>query len=86
MGKCFIIHLRSLLYINFYYFNLFVSLLHCNHQYHTDFNIYHDLHSLIVGDHVPHLPEEVSSYIVSHQACTTIHACLKEQVCVCEKN
>jgi hypothetical protein len=50
----------------FCYFNLVVSLLHCNHQCHADFDICHDLHSLIIGGHVPHLPVEVPSYIVSH--------------------
>jgi hypothetical protein len=71
----------------FYYFNLVVSLLHCNYQYHVDFNICHDLHGLIIGEHVSHLPVEVSSYIVSHQARTTIHACLnkKRQVSVFAK-
>jgi hypothetical protein len=39
----------------FCYFNLVVSLLHCNHQYHADFDIYHDLHGLIIEEHVPHL-------------------------------
>jgi hypothetical protein len=63
----------------FYYFNLVVSLLHCNHQYHADFDICHDLHSLIIGKHVPHLPVEVPSYIISHQARTTIHACLNKK-------
>jgi hypothetical protein len=49
----------------FCYFNLVVSLLHCNHQCHADFDICHDLHSLIIGEHVPHLSVEVPSYIVS---------------------
>jgi hypothetical protein len=31
----------------FCYFNLDVSPLHCNHQYHADFDICHDLHGLI---------------------------------------
>jgi hypothetical protein len=71
----------------FFYFNLVVSPLHCNHQYHADFIICHDLHGLIIGEHVPYLPEEVPPYIISHQASTTIHACLKKrQVCVCEEN
>jgi hypothetical protein len=72
----------------FCYFNLVVSSLHCNHQYHTDFNICHDLYGLIVGEHVPHLPEEVPMYIVSHQVHITIRACLnkKTSVCVCEDN
>jgi hypothetical protein len=48
----------------FCYFNLAVSLLHCNHQYHADFDICHDLHSLIIEEHVSHLPVEVPSYIV----------------------
>jgi ATP-dependent exoDNAse (exonuclease V) beta subunit len=38
---------------NFCYFNLAVSLLHCNH--HADFDICHDLHGLIIEEHVPHL-------------------------------
>jgi hypothetical protein len=67
----------------FCYFNLVVSLLHCNHQYHADFDIYHDLHGFIIGEHVPHLPVEVPSYIVSHQARTTIHACLNKKASVC---
>jgi hypothetical protein len=46
-------------------------------------SICHDLHGLIIVEHVPHLLEEVPSYIVSHQARTTIHACLNKQVCVC---
>jgi hypothetical protein len=66
----------------FCYFNLVVSLLYCNHQYHADFDICHDLHGLIIGEHVPHLPVEVPSYIVSHQARTTIHACLNKK-CKC---
>jgi hypothetical protein len=72
----------------FCYFNLVVSLLHCNHQYHADFDICHDLHGLIIEEHVSHLPVEVPSYIVSHQVRTTIHACLnkKASVCVCEEN
>jgi hypothetical protein len=40
----------------FYYFNLAISLLHYNHHYHADFDICHDLHGLIIGEHVPHLP------------------------------
>jgi hypothetical protein len=43
---------------NFCYFNLAVSLLHCNHQYHADFDICHDLHGLIIEEHVPHLPKD----------------------------
>jgi hypothetical protein len=66
----------------FCYFNLVVSLLHCNHQYHADFDIYHDLHGLIIGEHVPHLQVEVPSYIVSHQTRTTIHDCLNKK-CKC---
>jgi hypothetical protein len=67
----------------FCYFNLVVSLLHCNHQCHADFDICHDLHGLIIGEHVPHLSVEVPSYIVSHQARTTIHACLNKKASVC---
>jgi uncharacterized membrane protein len=72
----------------FCYFNLAVSLLHCNHRYYTDFDICYDLHGLIIEEHVPHLLVEVRSYIVSHQVRTTIHACLnkKASVCVCEEN
>jgi hypothetical protein len=71
----------------FCYFNLAVSLLHYNHQYHADFDICHDLHGLIIEEHVPHLPVEVPSYIVSHQVHNTIHACLnkKKQVYVFAK-
>jgi hypothetical protein len=43
----------------FYCFNLAVSLLHCNHQYHADFDTCRDLHGLIIEEHVPHLPVEV---------------------------
>jgi hypothetical protein len=67
----------------FYYFNIVVSPLHCNYQYHADFYICHDLHGLVVREHIPHLPEEVLSYIVSHQACTTIRACLNKKASVC---
>jgi hypothetical protein len=67
----------------FCYFNLAVLLLHCNHRYHADFDICHDLHGLIIGEHVPHLSVEVPSYIVSHQAHTTIHACLNKKTSVC---
>jgi hypothetical protein len=68
----------------FCYFNLVVSLLHCNHQYHADFDICHDLHGLIIEEHVPHLLVEVPSYIVSHQVRSTIHACLnKKGKCMC---
>ena len=35
----------------FCYFNLSVSPLHCNYQYHADFDICHDLHGLIIGEH-----------------------------------
>jgi hypothetical protein len=72
----------------FCYFNLVVSPLHYNHQYHADFDICHDFHGLIIGEHTPRLPEEVPSYIVSHQARTTIHACSNKKaiVCVCEEN
>jgi hypothetical protein len=66
----------------FCYFNLVVLLLHCNHQYHADFDICHDLHGLIIGEYVSHLPVEVPSYIVSHQARTTMHACLNKK-CKC---
>jgi uncharacterized membrane protein len=72
----------------FCYFNLAVSPLYCNHQYHADFDICHDFYGLIIGEHTPRLPEEVLSYIVSHQARTTIRASSnkKKQVCVCEEN
>jgi hypothetical protein len=68
----------------FCYFNLVVSLLHCNHQYYADFDICHDLHGLIIEEHVPHLPIQVPLYIVSHLVRTTIHACLnKKGKCMC---
>jgi hypothetical protein len=67
----------------FCYFNLVVSPLHCNHQYHADFDICHDLYDLIIGEHAPHIPEEISSYIVSHQTLTTIRSCLNKKVSVC---
>ena len=67
----------------FCYFNLVVSLLHCNHQYHADFDICHDLHGLIIGEHVSHIAEEIPSYIVSHQTRTTIRFCLNKKESVC---
>jgi hypothetical protein len=68
----------------FCYFNIFVSPLYYNHQYHADFDICHDLYGLIIGEQVPHLLEEVHVYIVSHQARITICACLnKKDKCVC---
>jgi hypothetical protein len=49
-------------------------------------SICHDLHDLIIEEHVPHLPVEVLSYIVNHQVHTTIHACLnKKDKCVFAK-
>jgi hypothetical protein len=72
----------------FCYFNLSISPLHCNHQYHADFDICHDLHGIVIGEHVPHMQEEIPPYIVSHQTRTTIRICLnkKASVCVCEDN
>jgi hypothetical protein len=68
----------------FCYFNLVVSLLHCNHRYYADFDICHDLYGLIIEEHVPHLPVLVPSYIISDQVRTTIHACLnKKGKCMC---
>jgi hypothetical protein len=67
----------------FCYFNIVVSPLHYNHQYHADFDICHDLYGLIIGEHVPHMPEEIPSYIVSHQTRTTIRSCLNKKVSVC---
>jgi hypothetical protein len=69
----------------FCYFNIAVSLLHCNNQYHADFDICHDLHGLTIGEHVPHLPKKVPSYIVSHQPSTTIRACLNKKASVCSQ-
>jgi hypothetical protein len=46
-------------------------------------SICHDLHDLIIEEHVPHLPVEVLSYIVNHQVHTTIHACLNKKASVC---
>jgi hypothetical protein len=67
-------------------FKLAVSPLHCNHQYHADFDICHDSHGVIIGMHVQHLPIEVLSCIVSHQAHTTMRAFFnKRQVCVFAK-
>jgi hypothetical protein len=43
----------------------------------------HDLHCLIIGEHVPHIPEEIPSYIVSHQTRTTIRFCLNKKASVC---
>jgi hypothetical protein len=86
-----ITYIQNISYI-FYkkiFYNLFVILAihkHYNYQYHADFDIYHDLHDLIIEEHVSHLPVEVPSYIVSHQVRTTIHACLnKKQVYVFAK-
>jgi hypothetical protein len=72
----------------FCYFNIVVSPLHYKHWYHADFDISHNLHGLIIGEHVPRLPEEVPSYIVSHQTRITIRGCLNKKaiVCVCEEN
>ena len=39
--------------------------------------------SHIIEEHVPHLPVEVPSYIISHQVRTTIHACLNKKTSVC---
>ena len=83
MKKCFIINLWFWPYINFVIYNLSVSPLHCNHQYHADFDICHDLHGLIIREHVPHIPEEIFSYIVSHQTRTTIRFCLNKKASVC---
>jgi hypothetical protein len=41
------------------------------------------LYGLIIGEHVPHMPEEISSYIVSHQARITIRFCLNKKASVC---
>jgi hypothetical protein len=49
----------------------------------ADFDIYHDLYDLIIGEHVSHIPEEILSYIVSHWTRTTIHFCLNKKVSVC---
>jgi hypothetical protein len=43
----------------------------------------HDLYGLIIGEHVPHMLEEIFSYIVSHQTRTTIRSYLNEKVSVC---
>ena len=83
MRKCFITNLWFWPYINFVIYNLYVSPLHCNHQYHADFDICYDLHGLIIGEHVPHIPEEIFSYIISHQTRTTIHFCLNKKASVC---
>jgi hypothetical protein len=54
----------------FCYFNLVILPLHFNHQYHADFDIYHDLYGLIIGEHelVPHMPEKFSrtSLVIRH--------------------
>jgi hypothetical protein len=41
------------------------------------------LHGLIIGEHVSHIPEEIPSYIVSHQTRTTIRFCLNKKASVC---
>jgi hypothetical protein len=70
--------------LNFTHEHLSVSCSDCNHQYHANIDICHDLYGLIIEEHVPHLLEEVLSYIFSHQAHTTIHTCLnKKGKCVC---
>ena len=52
----------------FGYFNLVILPLHCNHQYHADFDICHDLYGLIIGEHVPHMPEKFprTSLVIRH--------------------
>jgi hypothetical protein len=54
----------------FCYFNLVISPLHCNHQYHADFDVCHDLYGLIIGEHehVPHMPEKFprASLVIRH--------------------
>jgi hypothetical protein len=62
----------------FCYFNLVVSPLHCNYRYHADFNICHDLHDLIVGEHV-------LSLVYSQSSGTHHHTRLLKQKgkCVC---
>jgi hypothetical protein len=56
------------------------------HYYHADFDICHDLHDLIIEEHVPHMPVQVLSYIFSHQVRITIYACLnKKNKCACAK-
>jgi hypothetical protein len=72
-----------LIIYKFCYFNLVVLPLHCNHQYHADFDICHDLHDLIIGEHVSHPPEKVPSYNVNHQSRTTICICLNKKASVC---
>jgi hypothetical protein len=67
----------------FCYFNLSVSPLHCNHQYHADFDICHDLHGLIIEEYIPHMPKEILPYIVSHQTRTNIRFCLNKKASVC---
>jgi hypothetical protein len=67
----------------FCYFNLSVLPLHCNYQYHADFDICHDLYGLIIGEHVPHMPEEILPYIVSHLTRTIIRFCLNKKASVC---
>jgi hypothetical protein len=68
----------------FSYFNLSISPLYCNHQYNNaDFDICHDFYGFIIGEHVSRLLEEVPSYIVSHQARTTIRACSNKKASVC---
>jgi hypothetical protein len=64
-------------------FNLSVSPLYCKHQYHVNFDICHDLHGLIIGEYVPHMLEEIPSYIVSHQIRITIRFCLNKKASVC---
>jgi hypothetical protein len=67
----------------FCYFNLSVSPLHCNHQYHADFDICHDLHGLIIGEHVPHMQEKIprTSLVIRH---VPPYAFLKQKdKCVC---
>jgi hypothetical protein len=59
----------------FCYFNIVISPLHFNHQYHTDFYIYHDLHGLVVREHVTHLSKEVPSYIVVRSSKRKLRQC-----------
>jgi hypothetical protein len=50
----------------FCYFKLVVLPLYYNHQYHADFNTCHDLHDLIVEEHIAFLIHRQSSDMHHH--------------------
>ena len=61
-------------------FNLVVSLLYCNHQYHADFDICHDFYGLI---RAPPTPAGRSSFVHHQSSGTHHHTRLLKNKCVC---